>query len=467
MTRYTLTILEEHLRALEAAVFHDEREAAALAICGRSQVIDPWTGVLEERFLVREIIKIPEADYIERKVECFTWSTTPFFNALKRAEEKDFAIAVIHSHPAGKLQFSRADDTADRELFAIAFNRLSSNRPHLSIIMNRDGDMFARAHDEELKSHPVALIRCIGKRWRLDSATTDRPHGIELDRQVRTFGSQSTKVLSQMRIGIVGCGGMGSAVASLLARIGVQRLALFDFDHVEETNLNRLHFSTRFDANLHRLKVDVIGEAIAAIGLQISVVRLPNHVGDRRAQDALRACDVVFGCTDDHLGRNLLNRLAHFYLIPVIDLGLLIETSEKSGYDVFDGRVTVIQPGYPCQVCRSLISPDRMRAESLQRNDPLQYEQQRRAGYVPEMPDPSPVVVTFSTEVAAMAVNELFQRLNGFRGDTECSERVRRFDEVKEADVLAQGKSKSGCRLCDQKKYTGRGDMNPFLDMAA
>jgi hypothetical protein len=45
------------------------------------------------------------------------------YNLLKEAEAKDFAVGVIHSHPAGPLGFSRRDDAADKELFRIAFDR--------------------------------------------------------------------------------------------------------------------------------------------------------------------------------------------------------------------------------------------------------------------------------------------------------------------------------------------------------
>jgi len=465
MTRYSFTILEEQRAALQRGVLRDANEYAAILICGRSRTVDPWTGEPEERFLVRELIEVDERHFQERTPIGFTWSTTPFYQALKRAEERSFAVAVVHSHPDGPLRFSDKDDIADKELFQIAFNRLDSDRPHLAVIMDQKGDLAARAYGPDLKPSPVDLVRVIGSRWRFGFPDGAETISAEFDRQVRTFGRQSTIVLGRLRIGIVGCGGMGSAVASLLARIGVRRLALFDFDLVDETNLNRLHFSTRADANLRRLKVDVVGEAVARIGLPISVVRLPYHVDDERARDALRACDVIFGCTDDHLGRNLLNRLAHFYVVPVIDLGLLIEPDDAGAYDVFDGRVTVVQPGYPCQVCRGLIQPDTMLAEGLRRKDPALYEQRRRAGYVAGAPDPSPVVVTFTTEVAAMAVNELFQRLNGFRGpDGAASERIRRFDAPKEADLLAAGSSRPGCSLCQRRRYDGRGDMEPFLD---
>ncbi len=48
--------------------------------------------------------------------------------------------------------------------------------------------------------------------------------------------------LKQGTVGIAGCGGLGSAVAVALARSGVGRLILADFDRVEPSNLNRQQY---------------------------------------------------------------------------------------------------------------------------------------------------------------------------------------------------------------------------------
>ncbi len=48
--------------------------------------------------------------------------------------------------------------------------------------------------------------------------------------------------LKQGTVGIAGCGGLGSAVAIALARSGVGRLILADFDRVEPSNLNRQQY---------------------------------------------------------------------------------------------------------------------------------------------------------------------------------------------------------------------------------
>jgi molybdopterin/thiamine biosynthesis adenylyltransferase len=466
MTQFALRLLAEQRDRIAELLFRDDSERAVLALCGRSRVKDPWSGEADERFLIREIIEVPEDAYEARSPDGFTWSTTPFFNALKRAEAKDFAVAVFHAHPAGHLEFSKADDIAEQELFQIAFNRLDSERPHLSVIMDRTKGLAARAYGPNLKPQLVNRIMVVGARWQnwLSGPVAAAP--AELDRQSRAFGGASTTQIAGLKIGLVGCGGTGSAVAMLLARIGVRKLALLDADIVEDTNLNRLHFATRIDASLRRQKVDVVGEGVAAIGLPISIIRVPHFTDRPEGLEVLRACDVVFGCTDDDLGRAVLNRLAHFYFIPVIDLGLLIEPNVDGGYDTFDGRVTVVQPGYPCQSCRGLISNEQVYLDSLRR-DPDLLEARRRAGYVPSDADPSPVVVTFTTEVATMAVNELFHRLNGFRGeDQTCSERVRQFQYLKNSDTLPGGRAMAGCKLCDGRRYDGRGDMNPMLDLA-
>src|SRR5581483_902719 len=131
----------------------------------------------------------------------------------------------------------------------------------------------------DLTAHAVELTRIVGDRLVIRYA--DRGNGLtlpEFDRQARVFGARTTEDLQKLRVGIVGCGGTGSAVASLLARIGVTRFGLIDVDHVDTTNLNRLVFSTRADAISRRSKIDVVAEAIAEIGLAEGVVRLKHYV---------------------------------------------------------------------------------------------------------------------------------------------------------------------------------------------
>ena len=145
----------------------------------------------------------------------------------------------------------------------------------------------------------------------------------------------------------------------LLARLGVGFLGLMDKDTIDVTNLNRVHGSRTADVDAGLAKVDILAREIRAAGLGTQVVTKEEWVGHPDLRDLLRSCDVLFGCTDDHQGRLTLNRLAHYYGIPLIDVGLRMRAA-RSGAD-FDmtGRVSTIGPGKPCLMCLGVADPRR------------------------------------------------------------------------------------------------------------
>lgn len=63
-------------------------------------------------------------------------------------------------------------------------------------------------------------------------------------------------------VGIAGLGGLGSAVALALARVGVGRLVLADFDVVEPSNLNRQHY---FVNQIGLPKADALATTLARV----------------------------------------------------------------------------------------------------------------------------------------------------------------------------------------------------------
>lgn len=63
-------------------------------------------------------------------------------------------------------------------------------------------------------------------------------------------------------VGIAGLGGLGSAVAVALARVGVGRLILADFDVVEPSNLNRQQY---FIDQIGKPKVQAISEILSRV----------------------------------------------------------------------------------------------------------------------------------------------------------------------------------------------------------
>lgn len=69
-------------------------------------------------------------------------------------------------------------------------------------------------------------------------------------------------------IHIIGCGSVGSAVAELLARFGLRKFRLYDFDTVEEKNIANQMF---FRKNIGKQKVDVVADMIRDINDEAEV----------------------------------------------------------------------------------------------------------------------------------------------------------------------------------------------------
>jgi molybdopterin/thiamine biosynthesis adenylyltransferase len=214
-------------------------------------------------------------------------------------------------------------------------------------------------------------IRIMGDRFRFLPIPDSHLGAGDFDRQTLLLGKEFTAILSSLRIGIVGCGGTGSPTAMMLARLGVGQLVLMDDDLVQATNIHRLHGVRLSDVG--RPKVEVVKEAIESIGFGTKVTAIRGWASQRKAFDHLKSCDIVFGCTDDNSGRVVLDRLAHFYLVPIFDMGLDIRPGAE-GLERLLGRVTVLLPGHACLMCRGVIDTALAQAETLQRTDPDRYE---------------------------------------------------------------------------------------------
>ena len=251
-------------------------------------------------------------------------------------------------------------------------------------------------------------------------------------------------------------------MVSLLARLGVGFLALIDNDTIDTTNLNRVHGSRADDVSAKLAKVDILAREIEMWGLGTHVITRKAWVGDPSLRDVLRSCDVLFGCTDDNQGRLTMNRIAHFYGIPLVDLGLRMRSAKSAADYEMTGRVTTVRPGVPCLMCLGVVNVQRAAAEGLQRNDSAEYERRKAEAYVDGGGDPAPAVVTFTTSIACAAVDELIQGLTGFRGgEGMVHNRIRRFDRVEDRSMTCR--PIQGCPVCSTSAIWGRGDVNPFL----
>lgn len=457
-----ITLIESHEAALRALLYREDgSEAAAYVLFGRAEIKeDPWSKQPRIRLISHEVVPIAPDEVVSSSSVHVTWSTKGFMRLLGIAQERDLIPALVHTHPRAGAFFSDQDDRNEAELARTAFNKRSAGLA--SLVFGESEAIAGRLWTSATTTTDASSISIVGSKIEILQRLRHNEKSEVFDRQAALFGKGFNPIVRTLRIGVIGCGGTGSAVVSLLARLGVGYLALIDNDTIDTTNLNRVHGSRADDVSAKLAKVDILAREIEMWGLGTHVITRKAWVGDPLLRDVLRSCDVLFGCTDDNQGRLTMNRIAHFYGIPLIDLGLRMR-SARSGADYeMTGRVTTVRPGRPCLMCLGIVNVQRAAAEGLQRNDPAEYERRKAEAYVDGGGDPAPAVVTFTTSIACAAVDELIQGLTGFRGsEGMVHNRIRRFDRVEDRSMTC--KPIQGCPVCSTSAIWGRGDVNPFL----
>lgn len=444
----TIIFLEPHWEQLRRQLFDRPGvEGAAFVLCGQVR-----SGVVG-KLLSHRVVPIAPDEYLRRERDGLTITSRALTRITKFARQEHLSILFAHSHPAGVCHFSDQDDREEARLLPFFQSRVP-DRLHGTLVLT-DDSAVGRMYGPQRT--PADRVLVVGDRLRIWTEDVTKKDSAIFDRQVRAFGPEIQRVLRSLHVGIAGAGGTGSPVAEQLYRLGVGRLTLIDGDRLTDTNVTRVYGSSIDDVG--DFKVDVLKRHLDRIRFETTVAAEPEHITYEAAAKRLRECDVVFGCTDKQIPRAILTQLAIKYLIPVFDLGVLIDSSAGVIRGVH-GRVTTLLPGEACLFCRGRISSEAMRIEAL---SPEDRARQVQDGYAPELETPAPAVIAFTSATASMAVSELLHRLTGYMGGRRrSSEVLYRFDEsrIRTNRVPPQ----SEC-LCGDETAWGRGDEEPFLGM--
>jgi hypothetical protein len=409
--------------------------------------------------LGRVLHDVPTQAYLERGPRRLEISSVGFVPAFGSARRDGDLPVFVHSHPGGSPRPSVHDDGVDERLAAFAAQRGMAGYAALVLGGSPAAPRFTgRLIEADGAIHPIDRLRIAGRDLRLMLAE-DRSGGQTapiFDRQVRAFGHEGQRLLAALRVGVVGAGGTGSATIEQLARLGVGEVIALDDDAIDQSNLTRIHGATEQDIGTY--KAALAKMRAESFGTGTHVRAIIGSAASRAGVEALRTCDVVFGCTDDHAGRLVLSRLAYHYLTPVIDCGVVVDTAQDHVRGVV-GRVTVMAPAEPCLVCRGQVDP-RLAAEEMM--DPERRLALAGEGYAEGAQGPAPAVVAFTTAISALAVNELLGRLLGYAESTSTQLLLRLHAQA----IARGGRRAAGGHHCVTPAAWGLGDTEPVLGMA-
>jgi len=109
--------------------------------------------------------------------------------------------------------------------------------------------------------------------------------------------------LSKAVIGVAGLGGLGSNIALSLARVGVKKLVLADFDVVEPSNLNRQQYFVR---HIGMKKTQALKELINDVNPFVEVETHDIFLDEKNVASVFGECEILCEAFDNVAGKAMI-----------------------------------------------------------------------------------------------------------------------------------------------------------------
>jgi len=418
-----LGTLDEQLRSHLTS--HPGGHERAAAVLFRRFTCDIPGLPASDRYVATAVVPF-ERDWITSSSPVHVdFDVAPLRELFRRCEDEGLVFGFAHNHPDGKSPFSPQDDKNELTLLKAISNRNGTRVSFVALLLLGD-TWVARtrnAADPHL-AHDVRHTIVLGEH-RLHihkpSSVEEEPGDGEdvLARQAAAFGRPFVHRFGSLRIGVVGCSGTGSPTGTMLARNGAAELIFIDPDKLGKSNLNRVRGARKADVGSNKAKwlrdytlgLD-IGTQVAAFDCAVDA--------DSGAFDALMTCDVVFGCTDDQIGRDVLNAACYMYALPLIDMGLGGWIDKNAAGEVrlrgHYGRISTVFPeAGDCLHCQGVVSAMGVRRQLALRANPDLTEAELRERYLTGGGEEAPGVGPFTSAVGDYAVATLLDLISGFR----------------------------------------------------
>lgn len=255
------------------------------------------------------------------------------------------------------------------------------------------------------------------------------------------FGKEGQRRISDTAVGIIGYGGLGSIIGTLLAYLGVIRFRIIEYDLVERSNLNRLVGATQEDIGAP--KALIAERTIRAVQPEADIVIAEVPFSDDKARAALAGVTSIFGCVDHDRPRIEILGWAAERGIPFIDAATDV-VPQSDGTVIYGGRVAV-NVGDGCLVCLNLLDQEELAIASM---TPEQREAHARIYGVDvnALGESGPSVVTINGVVASLAVTEFMVLVTRLRRPV----RALTYRAGSGGVAVDRTNPKPGCFYCSQ-----------------
>lgn len=349
-----------------------------------------------------------------------------------RAERQIGATEIIqnHDHPFCHIpQFSGIDDEAGIRM-AGDLARLGIKARVSQIVFGRDNKRYSAriVHNDERGDvfSPVRRLAVVGSQgWavhdcgRIDEVAEagNVSNAVFEKRNLAAFGRSAVRALHDIRVLILGGGGLGSAMGYMLTHLGVTHINILDRDRIDGSNINRQYFVDTPRSAVGRMKASFLARAMRRFNRRGSYHYVNGNIYDEACgPTAIKDANVVICTMDSQSARDESAVLCARYGKPLLNVANAIYLDNAGR---LASAFAVAQwffprdPGYPCLRCQGVINPDTVNQELM--SERLKAMRQK-AGYVVGTPDsPAPQVIPINSIAAGIASWELVMWLSGIR----------------------------------------------------
>jgi molybdopterin-synthase adenylyltransferase len=161
------------------------------------------------------------------------------------------------------------------------------------------------------------------------------------------FSPEQLDHIHQLRVCVIGCGGVGTQIIEGLARFGVNQITAVDKDVIDESDLNRLIHSNTKTIGLS--KASVMKKFLDNINDRININTLTLTYTDSLGPKIIKGHDVVVDATGDIAMKQLLHKHCQALSIPLL----------YTYYANYKGYLAWIEPGSPDLATVLSIVPER------------------------------------------------------------------------------------------------------------
>ncbi len=232
------------------------------------------------------------------------------------------------------------------------------------------------------------------------------------------FGPHGQSLLSRSLVLVVGCGGVGCACASMLARSGVGRLRIVERDVVGLTDIHRQILFDQADADAVNLKAPIASERLSRANPEVSVEPVLTEFRPDNADSLVADVDLIVDCSDEFQVRMLINEVCLKHSKPWVHAACTDTT----------GMVIPFPVGSPsCYAC-------------IVDHIPTAYSTCEDVGIL------GPVA-------AAVGCIEAAETIRLIVGPGPSEQRIILFDVLSDTWETVKTRGKSGCQVCKGQRY--------------